>query len=334
VYLNLRQRAVALAIAFSAVFSATGCVGPAIDATPEGTVEAYLDALAQGRLADALLLTHPEARPTDPSTAVNRDAPEGGLSNVNIDEVSPDLNGVRVYVTYSLNGMPQSGDLLVVPVTLEGESRWRIGTYLPSLDLSFAATLGTPVINGERVLEQGIYYVAPGKYTLTVEPFTEILEYAGTLEINVGLDDRVEPQPLLPTLTSVAKEEVLNGVRELLAPCEVACSRVDGAFVLYDLAFFDPGVAESESERPIRVGASTDEELLRAITIEGFAPPGRIRLEVGKIEEFAAPCLQKQYLIDCGPQPLTADYWSPVGEVDLYFDISDGAVELPGYFLE
>lgn len=331
---NIRLRRVGVAVAVLAVFSVTGCAGQAIDATPESTVEAYLDALAQGHLEDALLLTHPEARPSDSLIVGNGDAPEGGISDVSIDEVSPDAIGARVYFTYSLNGSPESGDIVVVPVTLNGESRWRIGSFLPQIDLSFAATLGTPVINGEQVVEQGIYYVAPGRYTLTVEPVTELFDYAGVLELTVGLDDRVKPQPLLPTLTSDARQEVVKGVRELLAPCQDACSRVDGTFELYDSTFFDPGKAASKSERPIRIAAQTDEELLRSITIDGFAPPGVIRLEIGQVEQFAAPCLQKQFLIDCGPQPLTADYWTPMRDIAIFFDISDGTVMLPAYFLE
>lgn len=226
------------AILLAAAGGLTACSSQENLDTPSGVADAYLNALEEGDLDKAMELTvtdHLEAA----TGAVQIEAPDERISNVEVREETHDEGVPIVAATYELGGQKMSTRITLGQVTVDGKPAYVVTNELPVISLEENAPFQ---LNGADVAS-GVALVIPGVYEIERDLKNEFLadsKCQGSARVILGADGAVETEIESPDdcLTATAydmqpsgeaadraKAEIQTAVDALFEKCSEACDR-------------------------------------------------------------------------------------------------------------
>lgn len=269
---NAASIALVLGVAI-ATLSGCAATGPA-DGTAEEAAGSYLNALAEGRLKDALDLTAAEVQPTE-STAIKNASPSvKSMADIEVIEAAPSETGMSVYFRYSIGKKTLKGELPVTSVYLDGEEHWRIAASLPSLDTAVLQEFGTPVVDG-KVRNGGVYLV-PGIHTVDIDPDSPFIESTGETTATVTMDgSSLADDGPRSMLTDDARLQLGKAVTDAISGCATAClvDEDGGAFATF------AGTEPESGSRLFRIDPATQIDTT-TLEVDSLRQPTKATLSV------------------------------------------------------
>ncbi|MGY1807305.1 hypothetical protein ACI8AF_08030 [Blastococcus sp. SYSU D00669] len=220
----LRRAAVAtsVAVAVAAVGAAVVAVLNATLFTPQAAAEEYLDALADGDVAAAVVhLADAPDLADQPllSEAVLGSDSYTGIDHVVIGEVEEHGSSATVAVTYVVGDQPVEDTISLTP----GEDRfglfgtWEVAESLPTLEVWSGSSLGAQIAGTD--LADGTYLALPGRYTVSAADHALLTAADAPVVVTT---DRSYGATLSPEVKPEALDAARDAVDAAIADCATA----------------------------------------------------------------------------------------------------------------